>query len=160
LGVEQTGDGTDGQSRHGVLLEDQAHHRGLGGEDLEAGQRRVGLLEVAVALRRGAQHGHLTGLGSVGLAAAGALEDLRPLVFGDHPLELHQERVLRRGQLGRLDEQGLHAMAGELLGQHHPIGLVATQPVGRVDQDRLEVTLGGEVADLLQARALPKLAPL
>ena len=88
------------------------------------------------------------------------MSDLRPLVLGDHPLELHQELVLRRGRLWRLDEYGLHAMAGEFLGQQHLIGILAAQPVGRVDQHRLDVPLGRKVADPLQARPLPKLAPL
>ena len=152
LGVEQAGDGTDGQPRHGVLLEDQAYHRGLGGDDLEAGRRRVGLLDVAVAVRRGAQYGHLTGLGTVALAAAGAFEDLRPFVLGDHPLELHQELVLRCGRRRCLEEHGLHTMAGEFFSQQHLIGILAAQPVGRVDQHRLDVTLGREVADPFQAR--------
>ena len=38
--------------------------------------------------------------------------------------------------------------------------MLATQAVRRVNQPRLNVTLGCEVADPFQARSLPKLAPL
>jgi hypothetical protein len=85
------------------------------------------------------------------LAAAGTLQDLRALVLGDHPLELHQELVLRCGRLRRLDEHRLDAVAGELLGQQHLIGILAAQTIRCVDQHRLDVPLGRKVADPFQA---------
>ena len=54
--------------------------------------------------------------GAVQLPAAGALPDLRPLVLGDHPLELAQQLVLgRRAPLGLLREAHLHAGAQRAL---------------------------------------------
>jgi hypothetical protein len=77
-----------------VGAEDLAHHLGLGLVDLDArGPARLGR-QAAVAV------GHLPEedlalAGAVKLAAPVALGDLRPFVFGDHPLHLHQQRGLR-----------------------------------------------------------------
>ena len=52
----------------------------------------------------------------------------------------------------RLEENRLDAVAGELLGQQDLVGVFAAQPVRRVDQDSLNVALGGEIAQPLQTR--------
>ena len=84
------------------------------------------------------------------LAAAGPFEDLRTLIFGDHALELQHQLIFRRAGMWRLEENRLDAVAGELLGQQDLVGIFAAQPVRRVDQDSLNVALGGEIAQPLQ----------
>ena len=85
-------------------------------------------------------------------AAAGPFEDLRTLIFGDHALELQHQLIFRRAGMRRLEENRLDAVAGELLGQQDLVGVFAAQPVWRVDQDSLNVALGGEIAQPLQTR--------
>jgi hypothetical protein len=75
----------------------------------------------------------VAGAGTVQLPAPGALADLRPLILGDHPLELAQQLVLRRASLfAAAREHDLHARAGELLEQKHLVGVAAGEPIGRV----------------------------
>jgi len=54
-------------------------------------------------------------LGTMPLATAGALENLSPLVFRDHSLELQQQLIFRCGRAGRSDKQGLDADTSKLL---------------------------------------------
>ena len=88
------------------------------------------------------------------LAAAAALGDLRPLVLGDHPLELTQQLILRRaGPLRLLGEHHLDPGALELFEQQHLIGVTAREPVRRMTQQHLEAALDRQVAQPLQRRA-------
>ena len=88
------------------------------------------------------------------LPAAAALGDLRPLVLGDHPLELAQQLILRgAGPLRLLREDHLDPGALELLEQQHLIGVSAREPVRRVTQQHLEAALDRQVAQPLQPRA-------
>ena len=88
------------------------------------------------------------------LAAAAALGDLRPLVLGDHPLELPQQLILRRaGALRLLREHHLDTGALELFEQQHLIGVAAREPIRRVTQQHLEAALDSQVAQPLQRRA-------
>ena len=84
------------------------------------------------------------------LAAAGSFENLRPLVFGDHALELQHQLIFRGAGTRSLQENRLDALAGKLLGQQNLIGILPAQPVRRVDEDSLNVTLGREIAQSLQ----------
>ena len=88
------------------------------------------------------------------LAAATALGDLRPLVLGDHPLELAQQLILRgAGPLGLLREDHLDPRPLELLEQQHLIRVAAREPVRRVTQQHLEPALDRQIAQPLQRRA-------
>jgi glycosyltransferase involved in cell wall biosynthesis len=90
--------------------------------------------------------------GPVGLAAAGPLDNLRPLVLGDRALELHQQRVLRRVRVRPLDEHHAAAGLGELLDQQRLVGVLAGQPVRGVDEHHIHRHLGHQVPQPLQRR--------
>jgi len=136
-----------------VAAEQLSDHRRLVRDDLVAGVGVVVLAHVAVAERRPGQHVDRPLPGSVGLAAAGPLEDLRPLVLGDHALELHQQRVLGRVRARSLDEHHAAARLGELLDQQRLVGVLAGQPVRGVDEHHLHRHLRHQIPQLLQGRA-------
>ena len=86
------------------------------------------------------------------LAATRPFQDLRPLVLGNHALELEQQLILGGRGSRRADKQGLDTGACELLDQQDLIGVSSTQTIWRVDQYSRQLTLGGQVAHPLQAR--------
>jgi len=88
------------------------------------------------------------------LAAARAFEDLRPLVLRDHPLELHEELILGGCAPRCVEKDRLHALACELFDQQHLIGILATQAIRGVDEHRLQLSLGREVAHPFEAGPL------
>ena len=150
--AQQPGDRSDAQTFHRVHVVDQPHDLRFDGVDLVASRRIAGLANVAIAIRGVAQNGDLPGLGAMAFAAAGPFEDLRPLIFGDHALELQHQLIFRRAGVRRLEENRLDAVAGKLLGQQDLVGVFAAQPVGRMDQDRLDMSFGGKIAQPLQTR--------
>ncbi len=87
------------------------------------------------------------------LPATTALGDLRPLILGDHPLELTQQLILRGARaLWLLREHDLDTRALELLQQQHLVGVTAREPVRRMTQQHLEAALDSDVAQPLQRR--------
>ncbi len=115
----------------------------------------LGLPDVPVAVGSAGHHRVRTATGAVRLPTAGALTDLRPLVLGDHSLELAQQLVLgRAAPLGLFREADLHADASELLQQQHLVGVTAREAIGRVAEQNLERSLRRAVAQPLQRRAL------
>jgi hypothetical protein len=137
-----------------VATEDLAHDRRLGLVDLEERVGVLGALDVPVAVRGAGHDRDRAASGAVKLAAAAALSDLRPLVLGDHPLELAQQLILRgAGPLGLLREHDLDPGALELLEQQHLIGVPTREPIGRVTEQHLEAALDRQVAQALQPRA-------
>ena len=88
------------------------------------------------------------------LAPARSLKDLRSLVFRNHALKLEQELILGRGRRRRLEEHALDPMLGKLFDQQDLIGVFPAQPIWRVDQNRMELTLGSQIAHPLEPRAL------
>ena len=79
-------------------------------------------------------------------AAAGSLKDLRSLVFRDHALELHQQLIFRCRCLWRLHEDSVNAVACEFFDQKDLIGIFSAQPVGCINQHRLDLTFRREIA--------------
>jgi len=61
-----------------------------------------------------------------------AFEDLRPLVFRDHALELQQQLILGCCRPWRADKQGLDTGPSQLLDQQDLIGISSTEPIGCV----------------------------
>ena len=59
------------------------------------------------------------------LAAAGAFEDLRSLVLGDHALELYEQLILRRSGLRCVEEYGLDAVPSKLLDEQNLVSVLA-----------------------------------
>lgn len=132
--------------------EDAADHLGLALGHLEA-RRPVPCraAEIAVAVGRPGQHADRAGLGQMALASAAALGDARPLVFGEHALQLQQQSVLRRLPDRAVEEYHLGPGARELLDQHRLMRVRAGQAVGRVHVDDVDGRHRREVAQALQS---------
>ena len=101
----------DAETIHRVHLIYPLHHTGLAFLHDVSRQRLVGLAYITVTIRRAAQHADLACLCAMSLAAARAFKNLRPLILGNHTLELHQQLILRAVALRRLYEQRLNALA-------------------------------------------------
>src|SRR5260370_33184919 len=86
------------------------------------------------------------------LAATRTLEDLRPLVFRDHALELEQQLIFSCCRPWRADKQGLDTGTSQLLDQQDLIGISSTEPIGCIDQHGVELAFGRQVANPLEAR--------
>ncbi len=130
----------------GIAAEHLTHDRRLGFVDLEERVRVLGLLDIPIAIWGASEDGHRAGPGAMQLPAATALSDLRPLVLGDHPLELAQQLILRRaGPLGLLREDDLDPRPLELLEQQHLVCVPAREPIRRVTQQHLEPALDRQI---------------
>jgi len=70
-------------------------------------------------------------VGAVSLTATRSLQDLRPLIFSDHALELHKQLIFRAGTLWRFNKQRLDSLAGELLDQQDLVRVLAAQAIRR-----------------------------
>ena len=90
------------------------------------------------------------------LTAVRSLQDLRPLIFGNHPLELHQQLIFRAVALRRFHKQRLDAVAGEFLDQQNLVRVFPAETVRRVREHNLDVPFGGQVSHALQARPLQR----
>ncbi len=133
--------------------EDLLHHLRLLGDDLVA--RLAAALpaaDVAVAVGRPAEHVDATALRPMALAPTAALEDLGPLVLGDHALDLQQELLLGIVPHGMVEEDDLDPGAAKLVDQQHLIGVLARQAIGRVDIEALDRPQGNRIAQPLQRR--------
>src|SRR6266571_3720839 len=56
-------------------------------------------------------------------ASSVALDDLGPLILGDHPLHLQEQVVFRTLAQGPVQEDDLHPRTPELIHQQHLIGI-------------------------------------
>ena len=137
-----------------VVLIDKANHCGFGLDDLIVRGRLVGHLMIAIAIGGTAQDADLALPCPMALSAARSFKDLCPLVFRDHTLELQQELILRGFHWRRFDEHGIDAMPRQLLDEKDLIGIFPAQSIGRVDQDRVQLPLGRQIAQPLKAWAL------
>src|SRR5260370_20501110 len=93
---------------------------------------------------------------SVTLTAARSLQDLGPLIFGNHPLELYQQLIFRAVALRRSHKQRLDSVAREFLDQQNLVRVLPAEAVPGVRQHNLDVPLGGQVSHALQARTLQR----
>jgi len=138
----------------GVATEHLAHDRRLDFVDLEERVRVLGLLDIPVAVRGAGENRHRAGPRAMQLPATAPLRDLRPLVLGDHPLELAQQLILRgAGPLGLLREHDLDPRSLELLQQQHLIRVATCEPVWRQAQQHLEPSLDRHITQPLKLRA-------
>src|SRR4051794_6882546 len=81
---------------HPVPLEDPYDCPGLGRDDLEPRHAvALSLADVAISIWGLAEDADRAIAGRVQLPAAAPLQDLGPLVLGDHPLHLEQQSLLR-----------------------------------------------------------------
>lgn len=152
--IEQARDAADAHPVDGIAVVDHADHAGLGLQDLVIGHGIVALADVAIAIGRSAEHADLPLPRAVALAAAGSFEDLRPLVFRDHALELQQQLVLRCRRLWRLEKHRFDTMASKFLDQQDLVGILPAQPVGSVHQHGMNLPFRRQVAHPLQPGAL------
>src|SRR5580700_2141742 len=93
-----------------------------------------------------------SGSGAMSLAATRTFEDLRPLVFRNHTLELQQQLIFSCCRPWRADKQGLDTGTSQLLDQQDLIGISSTEPIGCIDQHGVELAFGCQVANPLEAR--------
>ena len=85
-------------------------------------------------------------------AAAHALGDQRPLVFGDGAADLQQQLVVRVLAHRPVEKRDHGAVFLQFLDQEHLVHVVARQPVRRGDQDAVQPGARGGVAQAVQAR--------
>jgi hypothetical protein len=76
------------------------------------------------------------------LTAARSLQDLRPLIFGNHPLELHQQMIFRAVTLRRFTNSCLDSVASEFFDQQNLVGVLPAETVGCVRQYNLDLPFG------------------
>ncbi len=148
--IEPAGDRPDAPARHSVGLIDLLHHARLGFDHDIGGGRLITLPDIAIAVGRAAQHADFSCPSPVPFPAPRALENLRAFVLGDHPLKLHEELILGRRALRRVQKAGLDAVPRELFDQQDLIGILATQAIGTVDEDGLDLSFGRQIAHPLQ----------
>src|SRR5262249_20938011 len=96
----------------------------------------------------------LAGPGLLQLAAAEPLGEDGPLVFGDGPLDLEQELVVRVVGDRPLDELDVAGGLAELLQQEDLVGVAPSESVGAVDADDVEFALAGGVAEAVEGGAV------
>jgi|GEM_PF-6564224 len=82
--------------------------------------RHLGRAYHPVAVRGNVERQHLPAFHLVQAPAAGALQNLRPLVLGNHSLHLHPQEVLGLLAHGPLQEMHLHASLAQLLQMRVP----------------------------------------
>src|SRR5262249_53395375 len=114
---------------HRVAPVDEAHDVRFRLHNLVTSRRLFALAHVAVAVRRATEDTDLPLSRAVALATARALEDLRPLVLGDHALKLQQQLIFRRIALRRLHEYRLNAIADKLFRDQNFVAVFPPEPV-------------------------------
>ena len=144
--VQQARDSADAHSCTNILVIDGTDNIRLVVVNLIASGCVIALADITIAVRGATEHIDLSLARAMPLAAAGSLKDLRPLVFRDHALELHQQLILRCRCLWRLHEHRVNAMAREFFDQKPLIGIFSAQPVGCINQHRLDLTFRSEIA--------------
>jgi hypothetical protein len=86
----------------------------------------------------------------VAAAAPDPLQQRRPLVLGDDPLDLEEQLVFRRLAAGAVEEHHLYPGALQLVEEQHLVRVAPGESVGRVDVQPLETARGGDVPQPLE----------
>src|SRR5437667_251699 len=92
-------------------------------------------------------------------AAARTLDNLRPLVFGNHALKLHHQLIFRRGAGRSLEKNQFDTLTVELLRQQNLIGVLSAETIRRMHPHRLDVSLRRQIRNA-SSPGRTKLAPL
>ena len=137
----------------GVVAADVANHGRLRFDDFVEGVAVLGFPVVAVAKGSAAEDGNVAASRPVALAVPGALQDLRTLVFRDHPLELEEEMVFVGFHRRCVQEHGFDVLAGKFLDDQNLTGIATAQTVRGMDRDGFDAALRGEVPDPFEPRA-------
>jgi len=127
-----------------VVVEDPADDRGFGFEHLQPG-RAVCVAGPAAVAVGGAPGQHLSGAGAEQLPAPVPLGDLRPLVLGDHPLDLGEQLglwvVVERWGVGEPDAD---PVAGQFVEHDDLVGVDAGESIrGQAPHPLDQPGLGG-----------------
>src|SRR6516162_5396234 len=124
---------------------------GLLGDDLVAGLPAPVLLgDVPVSERRVRQDADRAAAGGMALPAAAALEDLRPLVLGDHALDLQEQLLLGGAARRMVEEDDLDPAAVQLVDQEDLVGVPPGEAVGGEDVEPVQGAGGRLVPRPLQ----------
>src|ERR1700730_5591084 len=158
--IEQAGDRTDAETVNGIALVHPSNDRRLHLVDLVIRRRLLVLANIVIPYRRTAEHADLPLSGAMPLAATRTFEDLCPLVFRDHALELQQQLILGCCRPWRADKQGLDTGPSELLDQQDLIGVASTEPIRGIDQHGVELAFSRQVAHALEAGTDQTRAPI
>src|SRR5215210_3257069 len=130
---------------------DQAHKARLLGHDLEPGDSATpGAGDIAIPIRSAGEGAHRAGLRGMAPSPPTSLQDLGALVFGDDPLDLEQQVVLRASADRAVEEGDLNAGAPELLHQQSLVRMTPGEPVWSEQVDAVDVPGGHCVAQPLQ----------
>ena len=139
--IQQAGDGIDAHALLGVRVEYQPHHICFRFDHFVISCRTVRFFHITIAVRRAREHVDGPLLRPMPFAAARTLDDLRPLLFRDHALELHHQLIFRRGAGRSLEKNQFDALTVELLRQQNLIRVLPAETIRRVHQHRLDVSL-------------------
>ena len=150
--IQQAGDGMDAQSLLGIRVEYQPHHICFRFDHFIISCRTVRLFHITIAVRRAREHVDGPLLRPMPFAASRTLDDLRPLVFGDHALKRHHQLILRRGAGRSLEKNQFDTLTVELLRQQNLIRVLPAETIRRVRQHRLDVSLRRQIPQRLQPR--------
>ena len=150
--VEETSDRADAEALRCITLKDRADDLCFGFNHCVIRCHLIGLAHITIAEWGAAQHTDLTSPRAMAFAAAGTLKDLRTLVFRNHALELQQKLILSGGVARRLDKEHLHARTCKLFREQNLICVFATQPIRRMNENRLNLSLRRKIANPFQAR--------
>jgi hypothetical protein len=124
------------------------------GDDLVADlPAPVMLGNVPISVQRVGQHADRAPAGGVTLSATAAVEDLGPLVLGDHALDLEQKFLLGGADWLVVEEDDLDSAAVKLVDQEDLIGVPPGKSVGGEDVEPVQGAGGRLVAQPLQRRA-------
>ena len=86
-------------------------------------------------------------------AASAPFEDLGPLVFGDHALNLEQKIVLRGATDRVVQKDNLRTRAAKLIDQEHLMGVTAGEPIRGMDINAIDLAASNCISQPLQRRA-------
>lgn len=131
--------------------EQVAHHRRLRFVQPNACRvaRPLGIKPVAIGRPRpGQQH---AGAQLAQTAAAHPLGDQGPLILGHRAADLQQQLVVRIVAHRPVEELDGHAVFLQFLDQEHLVHVVARQPIRRGDQDAVQPSACGGVAQMVKA---------
>ena len=101
-----------------------------------------------VAIPEGSPRQRTDGAGMRGMPAAApaALQDLGPLVFGDHALNLEQKIILSRAADRAVQENNLRTRTVKLIDQEHLMGVAAGEPIRSMDIDALDMATSNRIS--------------
>jgi hypothetical protein len=120
---------------------------------LEACHAALAPGHIAVAERSARQSADRAGARRMAATAPATLQDLGPLVFGDHALNLEKQIVLGRAADGAVQENDLGTGPTELVDQQRLMGVAASKPIRGVDIDAVDLATGNGIPQPLQRRA-------